>query len=72
MSQDHVPSGRILVGPAGWSYQDWEGQVYPTPKPQGCADVLCHGAPLHRDVCSPLNHSTLRHSQGCLPKAPTH
>jgi uncharacterized protein YecE (DUF72 family) len=35
MSQDHVPPGRILVGPAGWSYQDWEGQVYPKPKPRG-------------------------------------
>jgi uncharacterized protein YecE (DUF72 family) len=35
MSQDHVPSGRILVGPAGWSYQDWEGQAYPKPKPRG-------------------------------------
>lgn len=22
-------SGRILVGPAGWSYRDWEGIVYP-------------------------------------------
>jgi uncharacterized protein YecE (DUF72 family) len=35
MSQAHVPPGRILVGPAGWSYQDWEGQVYPKPKPRG-------------------------------------
>jgi uncharacterized protein YecE (DUF72 family) len=26
---------RIRVGPAGWSYPDWEGQVYPTPKPRG-------------------------------------
>jgi uncharacterized protein YecE (DUF72 family) len=35
MSQDHMPAGRILVGPAGWSYKDWEGQVYPSPKPRG-------------------------------------
>jgi uncharacterized protein YecE (DUF72 family) len=35
MSEDHVAPGRILVGPAGWSYRDWEGQVYPTPKPRG-------------------------------------
>jgi uncharacterized protein YecE (DUF72 family) len=34
MSKGHVPSGRILVGPAGWSYKDWEGQVYPKPKPR--------------------------------------
>jgi uncharacterized protein YecE (DUF72 family) len=25
----------IRVGPAGWSYPDWEGQVYPKPKPRG-------------------------------------
>jgi uncharacterized protein YecE (DUF72 family) len=35
MSQDHGSAGRILVGPAGWSYKDWEGQVYPKPKPRG-------------------------------------
>jgi uncharacterized protein YecE (DUF72 family) len=35
MSKDSVSPGRILVGPAGWSYKDWEGQVYPTPKPRG-------------------------------------
>lgn len=27
--------GRILVGPAGWSYADWNGLVYPSPKPRG-------------------------------------
>lgn len=26
---------RILVGLAGWSYKDWNGIVYPTPKPRG-------------------------------------
>lgn len=25
----------IRVGPAGWSYRDWEGVVYPRPKPKG-------------------------------------
>ena len=28
-------SGVIRVGPAGWSYKDWEGVVYPKPKPRG-------------------------------------
>ena len=27
--------GKILVGPAGWSYADWEGIVYPRSKPRG-------------------------------------
>ena len=32
----HKPSlGKILVGPAGWSYPDWEGIVYPRSKPRG-------------------------------------
>ncbi len=26
---------RIYVGTAGWSYEDWEGIVYPKPKPRG-------------------------------------
>lgn len=26
---------KIRVGPAGWSYEDWEGIVYPRPKPRG-------------------------------------
>jgi uncharacterized protein YecE (DUF72 family) len=25
----------IRVGPAGWAYKDWEGIVYPEPKPRG-------------------------------------
>lgn len=25
----------IFVGPAGWSYKDWYGKVYPSPKPKG-------------------------------------
>jgi uncharacterized protein YecE (DUF72 family) len=27
--------GRILIGPAGWSYADWAGIVYPAKKPRG-------------------------------------
>jgi uncharacterized protein YecE (DUF72 family) len=27
-----VPAGRILIGPAGWSYPDWFGYVYPSPR----------------------------------------
>lgn len=27
--------GRIRFGPAGWSYKDWDGVVYPKPKPKG-------------------------------------
>ena len=26
---------RTRVGPAGWSYKDWAGQVYPKPQPRG-------------------------------------
>jgi uncharacterized protein YecE (DUF72 family) len=26
---------RIRVGPAGWSYPDWAGYAYPSPKPKG-------------------------------------
>lgn len=29
------PAGRIRVGPAGWSYKDWAGYVYPVPRPKG-------------------------------------
>ena len=25
----------VFIGPAGWSYADWEGIVYPQPKPRG-------------------------------------
>src|ERR1700722_4343653 len=27
-------AGKILVGPAGWSYPDWAGIVYPAPRPR--------------------------------------
>ena len=33
--QPRSTSGKILVGPAGWSYSDWEGVVYPQSKPRG-------------------------------------
>ncbi|MBI2932127.1 MAG: DUF72 domain-containing protein [Planctomycetes bacterium] len=26
---------RLLIGPAGWSYDDWKGIVYPNPAPRG-------------------------------------
>jgi uncharacterized protein YecE (DUF72 family) len=35
MGEDRGASGRVRVGPAGWSSPDWEGQVYPQPKPRG-------------------------------------
>jgi uncharacterized protein YecE (DUF72 family) len=28
-------AARLLVGPAGWSYSDWAGYVYPQPRPKG-------------------------------------
>ena len=36
--------GAIFVGPAGWSYEDWFGYVYPQPKPRGFheAEFLAH------------------------------
>jgi uncharacterized protein YecE (DUF72 family) len=34
----------IRVGPAGWSYADWEGRVYPSAKPRGF-HPLAHLAP---------------------------
>jgi uncharacterized protein YecE (DUF72 family) len=30
-----APRARILVGPAGWSYPDWKGMVYPMHRPRG-------------------------------------
>jgi uncharacterized protein YecE (DUF72 family) len=35
MGEASRSSPRIRVGPAGWSYKDWAGQVYPQPQPRG-------------------------------------
>ena len=38
MTESGNPSAKtptVLVGPAGWSYPDWEGAVYPRPHPKG-------------------------------------
>jgi uncharacterized protein YecE (DUF72 family) len=35
MGNDMVRPGDIRVGPAGWSYPDWKGQVYPKRQPRG-------------------------------------
>jgi uncharacterized protein YecE (DUF72 family) len=35
MDGDYNVSHHIHVGPAGWSYKDWAGQVYPKPQPRG-------------------------------------
>jgi len=32
---EEATSGRVLVGPAGWSYADWKGIVYPPDMPRG-------------------------------------
>lgn len=32
-----IPPERLRVGTAGWSYADWEGPVYPRPRPRGTA-----------------------------------
>lgn len=34
-SKNESRPARILVGPAGWSYPDWNGIVYPAHKPHG-------------------------------------
>jgi len=41
MSQLNNHGRRIRVGPAGWSYKDWEGVVYP-PKPGARFDQLAY------------------------------
>lgn len=30
-----APAHKVRIGPAGWSYPDWEGIVYPAHKPRG-------------------------------------
>jgi uncharacterized protein YecE (DUF72 family) len=34
-----APACEIRVGPAGWSYPDWSGYVYPSPRPKGFHEV---------------------------------
>ena len=34
-NSDGAKHGRVLVGPAGWSYSDWNGIVYPSRRPRG-------------------------------------
>jgi uncharacterized protein YecE (DUF72 family) len=33
-ASERKQAGRVLVGPAGWSYADWSGIVYPTRRPR--------------------------------------
>jgi len=35
MSDQVDYAARVRVGPAGWSYKDWDGIVYPAPRPRG-------------------------------------
>ncbi len=34
------PGAVVRVGPAGWSYDDWVGPVYPAPRPRGFDPLL--------------------------------
>ena len=34
-----MPAPRPLLGPAGWSYPDWHGPVYPRPMPRGLSPL---------------------------------
>lgn len=34
-SRPQLPAHRILIGPAGWSYPDWNGILYPERRPRG-------------------------------------
>jgi uncharacterized protein YecE (DUF72 family) len=36
---DAKPQTKIRIGPAGWSYADWNGAVYPVPRPAGFHEV---------------------------------
>src|ERR1700739_3116993 len=33
------PQHRVRVGPAGWSYPDWAGYVYPSRRSKGCHEA---------------------------------
>lgn len=54
------PTGALRVGPAGWSYADWEGVVYPKPHPRGF-----HPLPFLADLlsCVELNSSFYSHTR---------
>jgi uncharacterized protein YecE (DUF72 family) len=32
---DYASAATLRIGPAGWSYPDWAGTVYPSPRPKG-------------------------------------
>ena len=32
--------GNMYIGTAGWTYDDWNGLVYPQPKPRGFDEIL--------------------------------
>jgi uncharacterized protein YecE (DUF72 family) len=32
---------QVFIGPAGWSYKDWEGKVYPASRPRGFDPLAC-------------------------------
>jgi uncharacterized protein YecE (DUF72 family) len=34
-SQESAPARTLRIGPAGWSYPDWTGYVYPSRRPKG-------------------------------------
>ena len=36
-------SGQLYIGTAGWSYNDWAGVVYPSPKPRGFDPIVFLG-----------------------------
>jgi uncharacterized protein YecE (DUF72 family) len=46
MSRDTGAPDCIRIGPAGWSYQDWTGQVYPTPQPREFDSLTYHARSL--------------------------
>ena len=49
--------GTVFIGPAGWSYEDWKGRVYPEPAPRGF-DPLAYLAGYFR--CIEVNSSFYR------------
>ena len=39
MAGDEQTQVRTKIGPAGWSYEDWKGVVYPAEKPRGFSEL---------------------------------